>query len=132
MNQSENTVPGHCHCGAVQFEVRLPDRVEAHACNCSICRMCGFVHVIVPRDHFQLVAGEEHLREYRFNTGLARHYFCDHCGIKSFYVPRSNPDGYSVNLNCLDLPAGVLVEQEAFDGENWEQNAARLRHLSRR
>ena len=117
---------------AVQFKVELPKRIEAHACNCSICKMCGFVHVIVPRECFRLIEGEAVLSEYRFNTGVACHYFCSRCGIKSFYVPRSNPDGWSVNLNCLDLPAGLVVEQEAFDGQNWEQNAAALGHLSRR
>ena len=39
---------------------------------------------------------------YQFNTNIARHLFCSVCGIKSFYVPRSHPDGFSVNARCLD------------------------------
>ena len=56
--------------------------------------------------------------------------FCAECGVKSFYRPRSNPDGWSVNARCLDAPEAVAVEINAFDGVNWEANAAGLAHLS--
>ena len=47
------------------------------------------------------------------------HKFCGTCGIKSFYVPRSNPDGIDVNVRCLDpQPAEIVVEP--FDGRDWE------------
>ena len=93
---------GGCHCGAVAFEVDAPARLTVSECNCSICRMTGYLHLIVPRTRFRLLRGAESLVEYRFHTGTARHLFCRHCGVKSFYVPRSNPDGYSVNLRCLE------------------------------
>ncbi len=70
------------------------------------------------------------LQTYTFNTHTARHYFCRVCGIKSFYVPRSNPDGFSVNVRCLDGMTGRAAD-EAFDGQNWEANAASLAHLSK-
>ena len=122
---------GGCHCGGVRFEVALPDKVEAQACNCSMCAMTGFVHVIVPESRFRLLAGSERLTNYTFNTGVARHLFCDRCGVKSFYRPRSNPDGWSVNARCLDDTDGLDIQIEAFDGRNWEANAAALAHLSR-
>jgi len=93
--------------------------------------MLGFIHLIVPANRFRLLRGREHLSEYRFNTATARHLFCTHCGVKSFYVPRSNPDGFSVNLRCLKLPPGVRVTEENFDGRNWELHAGELSHLSR-
>ena len=120
---------GHCHCGAVKFEVEAPAELESHECNCSICRMTGFLHLIVPRDDFRLLAGDSDLTTYTFNTRLARHLFCKHCGIKSFYVPRSNPDGVSVNIRCLD-PFPENVKITSFDGQNWEQHAHTLHHLS--
>ncbi|MGH8457172.1 MAG: GFA family protein, partial [Stenotrophobium sp.] len=92
---------GGCHCGAVRFEVRAPAQVTVQRCNCSICAMTGFEHLIVPAADFKLLSGAEQLSTYSFNTGAAKHLFCRICGIKSFYVPRSNPDGYSVNLRCL-------------------------------
>jgi hypothetical protein len=122
---------GGCHCGAVAFEVDAPARLVAQECNCSICAMTGFLHLIVPASRFRLLRGADALETYSFNTGTARHLFCRRCGIKSFYVPRSNPDGYSVNVRCLDGSTIESVTVEAFDGRNWEQSAATLRHLSR-
>lgn len=127
----EATAQGGCHCGKVAFEVRLQNSVTVQHCNCSMCSLLGFIHLIVPAERFRLIRGEEFLTEYRFNTGAARHLFCRCCGIKSYYIPRSNPDGYSINLRCLELPQGVAVTEERFDGENWEQHADDLRHLSK-
>jgi len=122
---------GGCHCGAVAFEVQAPARVTVSECNCSICRMSGYLHLIVPRTHFRLVHGAQALSEYRFNTGVARHLFCTRCGVKSFYVPRSNPDGYSVNLRCLDQSTLAQVTIEPFDDGDREASEARIRHRSR-
>lgn len=122
---------GGCHCGAVRFETALPDEVEAQACNCSICDKTGFVHIIVPDSRFRLLNGLEDLTTYVFNTQTARHLFCRHCGIKSFYRPRSNPDGWSVNARCLDAPSGLSLTVTAFDGRDWENHGAALAHLSK-
>ncbi len=121
---------GGCHCGAVRFEVEAPEDLTVSDCNCSICAKSGFLHLIVPQSRFRLVSGEENLAEYSFNTGVAKHLFCRTCGIKSFYVPRSNPDGYSVNIHCLETrPRSMKIEP--FDGQNWEQHAHGLAYLSR-
>jgi hypothetical protein len=121
---------GGCHCGGVRFEVDAPARLLVHECNCSICTMTGFQHLIVPRSRFRLLQGGDLLIEYTFNTGVARHLFCSRCGVKSFYVPRSNPDGYSVNARCLEPGTIESLALEPFDGRNWEANAAALRDLS--
>ncbi len=92
------THKGACHCGAVRFEVDAPAELEALECNCSICTKSGYLHLIVPAGRFRLLSGREHLATYRFGTRTAEHLFCTICGIKSFYIPRSNPDGYSVNV----------------------------------
>ena len=122
---------GGCHCGAIAFEVEAPARVTVSECNCSICRMSGYLHLIVPRARFRLLRGAEVLSEYRFNTGSARHLFCSRCGVKSFYVPRSNPDGYTVNLRCLDQSTLAEVTIEPFDDRDRGASEARIRHLSR-
>src|SRR4051812_39839235 len=96
------THTGGCHCGRVRFEADAPKRIEVTDCNCSICAKSGYLHLIVPKPQFRLLSGEGALTAYQFNTGKARHLFCANCGIKSFYVPRSHPDGYSVNARCLD------------------------------
>jgi hypothetical protein len=115
----------------VCFEVDAPARVTVSECNCSICRMSGYVHLIVPASRFRLLRGEASLSEYRFNTGTARHLFCRHCGVKSFYVPRSNPDGYSINLRCLEPATLTEVLIEAFDDTDRAASEARTRERSR-
>lgn len=121
---------GSCHCGRVEFEVRAPADIEATQCNCSICSMTGFLHLIVGRDAFRLIRGENDLATYTFNTGVAQHHFCRHCGVKSWYVPRSHPAGVSVNVNCLRPGTIASVTTRPFDGRNWEQNIAELSPIS--
>jgi hypothetical protein len=121
---------GNCHCGAVAYEVEAPEEVVCHDCNCSICSMSGNLHFIVPASRLRLIRGEESLTTYSFNTGVAKHLFCRFCGIKSFYIPRSNPDGYGVTVRCLSpQPSKIVIEP--FDGRNWERHAAALASLSR-
>ena len=121
---------GGCHCGAVRFAVELQPPLVAQDCNCSICHMTGFLHLIVPGSRFRLLGGAAELTTYTFGTGVARHLFCRVCGIKSYYVPRSNPSGFSINARCLrGLPADALVI-EPFDGQHWEEHAGRLAGLS--
>ena len=114
---------GGCHCGRVRFEVLAPAAIEVADCNCSICRRSAYLHLIVERSRFRLLQGEDALTTYRFNTGTAQHRFCKVCGIKSFYVPRSHPDGYSVNARCLDPGTVSAMKLRAFDGANWESSA---------
>ena len=111
---------GGCHCGRIRFEVEAPAEISVAECNCSICARTGYLHLIVPKDRFRLTAGEEDLTTYTFNTGVAKHFFCKVCGIKSFYVPRSDPDGVSVNARCLDPGTVTRMDVRPFDGRNWE------------
>ena len=120
---------GACHCGAIRFQVEAPSSCEVEQCNCSICTKSGFLHLILPLKQFQLLSGQEYIQTYTFNSGVAKHTFCKICGIKPFYTPRSNPDGIDINVNCLDTkPEQLMIT--AFDGVNWEHNAAKLRSKS--
>ena len=120
---------GSCHCGEITFVVEAPDDIEVENCNCSICVMTGFLHLIVPQRNFRLIIGEASLTTYTFNTGVAKHTFCKICGIKPFYTPRSNPDGVDVNLRCL-TPQPKTVKIVNFDGQNWEANAHSVAYKS--
>ncbi len=120
------THKGGCHCGRVTFEVQAAADIKAGRCNCSICRMGGYLHMIVPKNDFQLLSGEDALETYQFNSGVAEHYFCQYCGIKSFYVPRSHPDGISINVNCMVRDTIDSLTVTPFDGENWEKNIHKL------
>ncbi|BBC02307.1 hypothetical protein BE61_77700 [Bradyrhizobium elkanii USDA 61] len=112
---------GGCHCGAVKFYVRAPRELSAVRCNCSICQMSGFLHLLVSGDKLRIECGEEFLNTYQFNKNIARHTFCRICGVKPFYRPRSNPTGFSVNIRCLDKRTIENITIEEFDGEHWEE-----------
>lgn len=121
---------GGCHCGAVTFEVDAPEQVEVEDCNCSICAMTGYLHLIVPENRFRQLTGRDQLSTYTFGKGVAKHTFCKVCGVKPFYIPRSNPDGVDVNVRCLDtLPVNMQIMK--FDGKNWELHAHKLKDKSR-
>ena len=117
---------GGCHCGAVGFEVDAPALIEVLDCNCSVCAMTGYLHLIVPKAQFRLLKGSEAIAEYRFNTGAARHLFCRYCGIKSFYVPRSHPDCISVHARCLKPGTVTGMQVTPFNGRDWEAARADL------
>jgi hypothetical protein len=115
------THTGGCHCGRVRFEVVAPARVEVSECNCSVCSKTGYLHLVVPADRFKLLSGSEVLTTYSFNTLTAKHLFCSVCGVKSFYVPRSHPDGFSVNARCLDPGTAEVVSVRQVNGREWEK-----------
>jgi len=124
------THTGGCHCGQVRFDVDAPAEIAATECNCSMCSKSGFLHLIVAKRDFRLLSGEDALTTYTFHTGAAKHLFCRHCGVKSFYIPRSHPDGVSVNVRCLDEATINSVTVTPFDGQNWEENISTLSQIS--
>ena len=117
------TFDGGCHCGRVRYRVTA-SLSRASECNCSICAKKGFLHLIVPKEAFELLSGSADLTTYRFNTGIALHYFCRNCGIHSYYVPRSDPDKIDVNVRCLEGVDVGALEITRFDGQHWEQAMA--------
>ena len=123
--RESKTYEGGCHCGAVRFQV-IVDKHEAMNCNCSICRKKGFLHLIVPREKFTLLQGEEVLTTYTFNTQIAKHTFCRICGIHSFYRPRSHPNAIDVNIHCLDEDILSRFKVKFFDGVNWEESIKKI------
>ncbi len=119
---SDKIYTGSCHCGRVRFEIQATlDSVTE--CNCTICYKKGALLRRVPADKFKLLSGQEDLAQYQFNTRVAKHFFCKHCGIHPFSNPRAAPEQYTVNVRCLDDfdlgTARPAVRQ--FDGRNWEE-----------
>ena len=109
---------GACHCGTVRFEAEV-DLTSARRCDCSICRMRGAVAVSAPLDRFTLLAGEDALRLYQFNTGTAKHYFCGTCGIYTHHQRRSDQALFAVNVACLDgVSPFDFPEVPVMDGVN--------------
>jgi hypothetical protein len=119
---------GGCHCGRVRFRIRV-DLAESiiGECNCSICTKKGILHLPVALERLEILGGTDALTTYQFNTGVARHTFCSHCGIHPFYRPRSDPENYSVNVHCLDdYDPDTMGPKRLFEGKNWEDAFARV------
>ncbi len=94
-----------CHCDKVKIEVTFDNGIEnIRRCNCSLCRRKGYVMASVPLANLCVIEGHDHLNCYQWNTHVAKHYFCQHCGVYTHHQRRSNPTEYGINIACL---AGV-------------------------
>jgi len=113
------TYDGGCHCGRVRFEIST-DLSRATECNCSICSKKGYLHHLVGPERFRMLSGSEELATYQFGTRVARHLFCRHCGVASFYRPRADPSKYMINVRCLEGVDFARLKIEKFDGQSWE------------
>ena len=109
-----------CHCGAVQFELSLPNGlVDPRRCDCSMCRRRGAIAASVPLDGIKIIKGEDSLSLYQFNTRTAKHYFCSKCGIYTHHQRRSNPHQYGFNIACLEGVNPLELENiPIYDGIN--------------
>eukprot|EP00286_Rhodomonas_abbreviata_P003701 CAMPEP_0181346720 /NCGR_PEP_ID=MMETSP1101-20121128/33480_1 /TAXON_ID=46948 /ORGANISM="Rhodomonas abbreviata, Strain Caron Lab Isolate" /LENGTH=162 /DNA_ID=CAMNT_0023458855 /DNA_START=39 /DNA_END=527 /DNA_ORIENTATION=+ len=123
------TLQGGCHCGKVRFEVQTAPDLIVWDCTCSICKMKRNTHFVVPESRFRLLAGGEEgqITTYTYNTHVAKHMFCSTCGVQSFYIPRSNPDGKGITVWCIDAPSATqptwwIQETRLFDGQDWEKH----------
>ena len=116
------TYRGSCHCGQVKFEIETDLKIVV-ACNCSICTKKGVLHHRVAPERFRLLSGGDSLSLYRFDSKVAKHWFCKHCGIHPFSNPRAAPKMYSVNVRCLDdFDLEIAdIEIRKFNGRNWEE-----------
>jgi hypothetical protein len=107
---------GSCHCGAVKFEVRTA-LTPASRCNCSLCRRKGaLMSPPFAAADLKIVQGEDALTLYQFNTRVAKHYFCKHCGIYPFHQTRKDPLLWRANIGCLEGVDPYSLEAGLGDG----------------
>ncbi len=111
---------GGCHCGRVRLRAKV-DLDLLSQCSCTVCVKKAILHLPIDLAEFRLLRGKESLTVYTFETGVARHPFCSHCGMHPFYIPRSQPDRVTVNARCLDgIDGPSLKPTRFFDGKHWE------------
>lgn len=68
------------------------------------------------RNDLKIVEGEDALTLYQFNTRVAKHYFCRHCGIYPFHQTRKDPAQWRVNIGCLEGIDPYALESSLADG----------------
>lgn len=132
MTDAKDLRLGQCHCGTVQFEAILSDGFATiRRCTCSYCRMRGAIAVSAEMGGVRILAGEEALTRYRFNTGTAEHFFCSRCGIYTHHQRRSNPNQYGVNVACLDGVSPFDFEEvPVTDGVNHPSDRGGIARLA--
>ena len=92
---------GSCHCGGVTFAAKVALDYSAR-CDCSMCRRRGAIMLRYDEADLAIESGKDLLKEYRFNTNVAVHYFCKRCGIYTFHKMRKFSDKYALNAGCLE------------------------------
>jgi hypothetical protein len=130
MNSDAKRHNAACHCGAVQFRVRLEDEFNTiRRCSCSYCSMRGAVAVSAPLDGIEFLKGEQSLTLYQFNTHTAKHYFCKICGIYTHHQRRSNPNLFGINVACIegispfDFPEILVMDGVAHPSDTGLSNS---------
>ncbi len=130
------TYRGSCHCGA--REVRSGPRSIRENVQVQLFHLQedAFLPAVVKPEGFRLLAGENDLTRYVFNTKKNHHYFCKHCGVRAFGIGNETPIGkmYGVNVGCLeDISDEELarVPITYVDGRNdrWQSAPEFFRHL---
>jgi hypothetical protein len=106
---------GSCHCGRVEFEID-GELNSGLICDCSLCKRKNAIMYRMPKEQFRLTKGENELTTYQWNTKIAKHYFCRHCGIYTHHQPRTRPDLMGVNLGCIDTIDARALPVEKAEG----------------
>jgi hypothetical protein len=102
---SLKTYTGSCHCGQVRFRAQVDLSAGTGRCNCSFCGKTRAWGVTIKPEAFELLAGQDALSDYRFNTKSGRQRFCRTCGVHPFvdgYVEQIGGAFVSINIACLD------------------------------
>jgi hypothetical protein len=131
------TYRGSCHCGKIQFEVDADISAGTIKCNCSICTKMRIWSVKVKPEHLRLLQGDGELTDYHFNSNVAHHLFCRHCGVRPFdWVDLTPPRAkyYNISVACLDgldideLMAAPVTYEDGLN-DNWGTRPKEIRHL---
>lgn len=133
----KKTYHGSCHCGAVRYEADIDFAEGTGKCNCTYCIKLRLWGVHIRPDALRMLAGEDALTVYRFNTQRVEHPFCRHCGVHVFdrgNIPEVGGAFVTVNIACLDdaeLQGIIEAPLRYFDGrtDNWMNPPAETRHL---
>ena len=97
------TFKGHCHCGAVEWEVELPSDSQGHIlCHCNACKLQSggeyTLNQIAPKDAFKLTKGDLKVYTYKGDSGNPVDcFFC--VSFFTFYKSISPRIGYTISVS---------------------------------
>jgi hypothetical protein len=120
---------GHCHCGAIRYEVQGEPKWSA-LCHCGDCRRHSGAPLVgwaaYPESALKLLAGKP--KVYASSENGRRH-FCADCGTGLFYTNAVNLPGIAdVQIATLDDPAAVApqIHVQATERIAWMERAHEL------
>lgn len=109
---------GHCLCGAVTFEYQGPVG-PISLCHCSQCRRAQgsafSASAPVQKVHFQLLSGEQQIREFESRPGKFR-AFCGQCGSPLYSRVDAIPGILRLQVGLVNEPLGKGAESHIFVG----------------
>ena len=106
---------GQCLCGAVQFEVDVPER-QYSVCHCGMCRRWSggplmSVHCHDPKTEW---LNDEGLTWYQ-GTPWAQRGFCSRCGSSLFWRLAEQPEGMLiVSVDALEDADGFQLDRHIY------------------
>ena len=120
---------GHCHCGAIRYELDAEPKWSA-LCHCDDCRRHAGAPVVgwsaFPEASLRVVKGSP--KVYRSSEHGRRH-FCADCGTGLFYYNAVNLPGIAdVQIATLDDPNAVAPQIHVQTAERlaWMEGAQKL------
>ena len=107
---------GGCLCGRVEYQYR-GEITEVSRCYCSHCQKAqgsafAAVAPVLDRD-FEIIQGEEWLKEYRGTPGKVR-VFCSECGSPLYSARDDLPEIKRLRIGTLETPVDTRKQYHAF------------------
>lgn len=125
---------GSCLCGARAYEIE-GEIDGVWVCHCSLCRKAsganGAYILIVPRERFRWVRGEEHGVTY----ALRETYTISRCQTCGTPLPAEEDEkNVYVTAGTLDAPLGKGVRTHLFCASraDWDRDDPEVRHFDER
>ncbi|MGH8244690.1 MAG: GFA family protein [Steroidobacteraceae bacterium] len=120
---------GHCHCGAIRYEIHAEPKWTA-LCHCGDCRRHAGAPVVgwmaISEDGLKVIKGQP--KVYRSSEHGRRH-FCPDCGTGLFYFNAVHLPGIAdVQIATLDDPDTVAPQIQVQTAERlaWMEGAQKL------
>ena len=66
-------------------------------------------------DEMKIKAKDGALSIYQFGSKVAKHFFCNKCGIYTFHETLRLPGHFRVNLGCVDGVNSLDLPTQTFD-----------------
>lgn len=121
---------GKCHCGQVEWEVKLEDRAHI-LCHCDTCKQLGggtySLNQIVPKDNLKITKGKLNTYTYYGDSGKPVNcYYCPNCTSHVYHHQTVMGDKIIARTILLDQGKSLKPGAEIYGKARlpWEKEVA--------